>query len=107
MERFDPKQISEGYYLEFDFTKEFGASSDEDIDSVVVTVIDESNGDEDVTATFTDPTNQYNSGKKAYVWLRKEAGTDGHNYKITVEATGDGTPASTYELEGRISVREK
>jgi len=101
MEFFDDKQPSEEYYLGFDLTEDLG---NEDVASAVFTILDEDDDDTDVTTTLSDAANQTNIGKIAYVWI--QAGTDGHTYKITCVVTGDGTPASVYEMEGFIRVRK-
>lgn len=100
MEFFDDKQPSEEYYLGFDFTEDMGS---EDIASAAFTILDEDDDDKDVTTTLSDATNQTNIGKIAYLWI--QAGTDGHRYKITCVATGNGTPASIFEMDGYIRVR--
>jgi len=100
MEVFDPKQPSEAYYLEFDFTKVLG---DDDVASATFTVLDTDDDDTDVTTTVSDTTKQVNDGKCAYMWVR--AGTDDHKYKITCVVVSDGDPAATYEMDAYIRVR--
>jgi len=103
MEYFDDKQPSEEYYLGFGFIKDLG--DDEDVASATFVVLDTDDDDKDVTDTLLDSANQVNSGKWAYCWI--QGGTDGHRYKITCLATGNGDPAGVYEMEAYIRVREK
>jgi uncharacterized phiE125 gp8 family phage protein len=97
---FSTKQPAEEYAISFDFTAKLGT---ENIASAVITAIDQSDSS-DVSLTVLKLANQTNTTKIVYGWVR--AGTSGHDYLITCTITGDGTPASIYELEGVLPVVE-
>jgi len=97
---FSTKQPAEEYAISFDFTAKLGT---ENIASATITAIDQADSS-DVSLTVLEVANQSNTTKIVYGWVR--AGTSGHNYLITCTITGDGTPASIYELEGVLPVVE-
>jgi uncharacterized phiE125 gp8 family phage protein len=98
--QFSSKQPSEAYAISFDFTLPLGT---ENIASAIITAIDQTTG-LDVSTTILEVGNQTFSTKIVYGWVQN--GTSGRNYLLTCTIIGDGTPASTYELDGILSVLE-
>ena len=97
---FSTKQPAEAYTISFDFTAKLGV---EYIATAVITAVDQQTL-VDVSTTVLNVANQTNTTKVVYGWVRN--GTSGHDYLITCMITGDGVPASTYELEGILPVLE-
>lgn len=92
---FDPKQPSEAYYVQFDFTE---AVDDETVASAVVTAVD-SDG-VSVTATITNVNKQVITSPSVYVWVM--AGTAGETYTITCVATS--SIGEIYELDAKLPI---
>ena len=97
---FRTKQPTEEWAISFDFTERLGT---ENIASATITAVDQTTL-VDVSTTILEVLNQTNTTKIVYGWV--QAGTSGRDYLITCTITGDGTPASTYELEGILPVQE-
>ena len=98
--QFSSKQPSEEYAISFDFTLPLGA---ENIASATITAVDQTTL-LNVSTTILEVLNQTNTTKIVYGWVQN--GTSGRDYLITCTIIGDGAPASTYELDGILPVRE-
>lgn len=92
---FDPKQPSEAYYVQFDFTE---AVDSETISSAVVTAVDSSGAS--ATATIINTSKQTITSPSVYVWVM--AGTDGETYTITCVMTS--SVGEIYELDAKLPV---
>ncbi len=98
MDRFRNKQVSESYYIQFDFS---AISSTLTLSSAVVAAKKVSDG-ADVTATLTTVAKQLITSPVVYVWVT--GGTDGVDYRITCRATA--SDGAVYELEGLMLVED-
>lgn len=100
MDRFDPKQPDESYYLGFDFSACFTDDNGVAYDSVSsvndIAVVTYDADETDVTADMVDEGATLMSGNLIKVLIR--GGTSGTTYKITVRVTG-ASLAETFEMD--------
>lgn len=107
MDRFDPKQPNESYYLGFDFsacfTDDDGVSYDSvsSVNDIAVTTYDDAATD--VTADMVDEGETLISGN--LVKVKVGGGVSGTTYKITVRVTGDSL-SETFEMDALLPVAE-
>ncbi len=98
MEKFDPKQSGDEYYISFGFANKLGSATISSFTVTAVDLIDNS----DVLSTITDTTLATISGTDVDVWIR--AGVNKHDYLLTVKITTSDN--SDYEFEGIMPVRD-
>jgi hypothetical protein len=98
IEWFAPKQPTEQYYVQFDFTDVLGSAT---LTAATVSAIDAGTGTS-VTSNLTDSAKQSVGSKMVSVWL-KAWGTDGSDYKVSCLATA--SDGSKYELDAYLSMR--
>jgi hypothetical protein len=105
VDRFDPKQPGESYYVGFDFAADF---TDEDgalydsVDTVdSITVVDNADSSDDQTAAMVDADKTRISGNLVMVWV--QGGESGKTYKITVTVSG-AILGEVFELEALLPV---
>lgn len=107
MDRFDPKQPNEAYYLGFDFSACFTDDNGVAYDAISsvndISVINDADDTDDQTANMVDQAKTQISGNLVKVWF--QAGTSGNTYQITVRVTGDAL-SETFELDALLPVAE-